>query len=60
LHVVGHLSPLPSSLAWQQGAFKALEFWPANFQTTGGVIVRRDVAYAEQNDTTAHRYTDGH
>lgn len=32
-----------------QEQFEALEFWPANFQTTGGVIVRRDVSYAEEN-----------
>lgn len=31
-----------------QEQFRALEFWPAHFQTRGGVIVRRDVAYAEE------------
>ena len=35
--------------------FETLEFWPANFQTTGGVIVRRDVAYSEQNASKHHR-----
>ncbi len=32
-----------------QENFEALEFWPVNFQTTGGVIVRRDISYAEEN-----------
>lgn len=30
--------------------YETLEFWPANFQTAGGVIVHRDVAYSEEEE----------
>jgi hypothetical protein len=33
------LSPLP---------FEALEYWPAGYQDVGGVIVRRDIGFAEE------------
>jgi hypothetical protein len=32
--------------------FKALEYWPDGYQQTGGVIVRRDIGYAETTETT--------
>jgi hypothetical protein len=35
-------------------SFKALEYWPAGYQDVGGVIVRRDIGFAEEGH--AHLY----
>ena len=32
-------------------AFEAIEYWPDNYNLPGGVILRRDVGYAETNGT---------